>query len=106
MSVTGYLENTTVSNNGGDGIRAGSDADRPIRLVDVTVEGNDGLEVNAAPTDEPGSNQQADDSSITADGLQVGASATTAFEEEAVRLGSVDRDSLPARENGTAAATA
>lgn len=101
-SVTGYVENTTVSDNGGDGIRAASDTHRPIRLIDVTVEGNDGHEVNGAPTDEP--LDSADEtSSITADGLQVGSSATTAFEEETIRLEPVDRGSLPERENGTAA---
>ncbi|QLD91182.1 right-handed parallel beta-helix repeat-containing protein [Natronomonas salina] len=93
--VWGYVENTTVTDNGGDGIHVANDVHDPVRLVDVTVRNNDGHEVNANP-------EESKSPLVTATGLQVGQSATTAFDEESVRLEPVDRDDLPPREDATA----
>jgi PGF-CTERM protein len=69
-----------------------------VLLAGVTVKDNDGLEVYAS-----GEREDNDfEGNVTAESLDVGPSATTTFENEAIDLEPVDREDLPSRDEGTA----
>jgi PGF-CTERM protein len=91
------VENTEVTDNGGDGIHVWGGWTE-VLLAGVTVKDNDGLEVYAS-----GEREDNDfEGNVTAESLDVGPSATTTFENEAIDLEPVDREDLPSRDEGTA----
>lgn len=89
-----YVEDSTVANNGGDGIRLRGP--NSVQLTNVSVEGNDGLEVNAQVDEDFGT-------PINASNLHVGPSATTHFQNEPLTLDSIPSENLPARADGSPA---
>lgn len=83
----GDLADVHVTGNAEDGIRTLGGA--TVTLSDVTADENDDLELNGA------------EGNVSASEFHVGPSATTAFDNEAITLESVDRETLPARDDGS-----